>query len=140
MSAETVNALEVRGLAKSFGGVKAVGGVDFDVKRGELLALIGPNGAGKTTCFNMLNGQLRPNAGAVKFEGRELVGMKPIAALAAGDWDDAAVRALLYVAMVKQLPEPFAFDDMDMDFGALASQFAEPDLELEASMPMTAGP
>lgn len=77
VSAETVNALEVRGLAKSFGGVKAVGGVDFDVKRGELLALIGPNGAGKTTCFNMLNGQLRPNAGSVKFEGRELVGMKP---------------------------------------------------------------
>ena len=77
MSAEIVNALEVRGLAKSFGGVKAVGGVNFDVKRGELLALIGPNGAGKTTCFNMLNGKLRPNAGSVKFEGRELVGMKP---------------------------------------------------------------
>lgn len=70
----------------------------------------------------------------------ELVGMKPMAALAVGDWDDAAVRALLYVALVKQLPEPFAFDDMDMDFGALASQFAEPDLELEASMPMTVGP
>ena len=77
MSAEIVNALEVRGLAKSFGGVKAVGGVNFDVKRGELLALIGPNGAGKITCFNMLNCQLRPNAGSVKFEGRELVGMKP---------------------------------------------------------------
>lgn len=77
MSAENVNALEVRGLAKNFGGVQAVGGVNFDVKKGELLALIGPNGAGKTTCFNMLNGQLRPNAGSVKFEGRELVGMRP---------------------------------------------------------------
>jgi branched-chain amino acid transport system ATP-binding protein len=70
-------ALEVRGLTKHFGGVQAVGGVNFDVRRGELLALIGPNGAGKTTCFNMLNGQLKPNAGSVLFEGRELVGMRP---------------------------------------------------------------
>jgi len=51
--------------------------VSFDVEAGELLALIGPNGAGKTTCFNMLNGQIRPDAGSVKLDGRDLVGLAP---------------------------------------------------------------
>ena len=69
--------LAVENLAKTFGGVQAVGGVSLTVGKGELLALIGPNGAGKTTCFNMLNGQLRPDRGSVKLEGRELVGLKP---------------------------------------------------------------
>ncbi|MGI9417301.1 MAG: ABC transporter ATP-binding protein [Geminicoccaceae bacterium] len=69
--------LEVRDLTKSFGGVIAVDHVDFDLHEGELLALIGPNGAGKTTCFNMLNGQLKPDAGAITFAGRSLVGLSP---------------------------------------------------------------
>ncbi len=69
--------LAVRGLSKSFGGVHAVADVNFFLDAGELLALIGPNGAGKTTCFNMLNGQLPPDAGSVKLQGRELVGMTP---------------------------------------------------------------
>ena len=69
--------LEVRGLAKAFGGVRAVRGVGFDLAAGELLALIGPNGAGKTTCFNCLNGQLRPDAGSVRLNGQELVGLSP---------------------------------------------------------------
>ena len=69
--------LEVAGLAKAFGGVEAVAGVDFTLDRGELLALIGPNGAGKTTCFNCLNGQLRPDAGSVRLAGKELVGLPP---------------------------------------------------------------
>lgn len=69
--------LQVRGLQKSFGGVKAVDGIDFDVAAGELLALIGPNGAGKSTTFNMVNGQLRASGGSVKLDGRELVGLKP---------------------------------------------------------------
>jgi branched-chain amino acid transport system ATP-binding protein len=71
------NVLEVRGLSKRFGGVHAVRGVGFDLRAGELLAMIGPNGAGKTTCFNMLMGQLRPDAGSVRLEGRELVGLAP---------------------------------------------------------------
>jgi branched-chain amino acid transport system ATP-binding protein len=69
--------LEVRGLTKRFGGVTAVDGVDFDLRERELLALIGPNGAGKTTCFNMLNGQLKPDAGSVTFAGRSLKGLGP---------------------------------------------------------------
>jgi len=69
--------LEVQGLCKAFGGIQAVHDVSFGLAAGELLALIGPNGAGKTTCFNCLNGQLRPDAGSVRLEGRELVGLAP---------------------------------------------------------------
>ncbi len=69
--------LRVEGLRKAFGGVVAVDDVDFHVSRGELVALIGPNGAGKTTCFNMLNGQIRPDRGRVYFEGRDITGMEP---------------------------------------------------------------
>ena len=70
-------ALEVRDLTKWFGGVQAVDGVGFAVEPGTLLALIGPNGAGKTTCFNMLNGQLRPDRGSIRLFGDELVGLSP---------------------------------------------------------------
>ncbi|MFO1328332.1 MAG: ABC transporter ATP-binding protein [Rubrivivax sp.] len=69
--------LKVRGLGKSFGGVRAVDGIDFDIAPGELLALIGPNGAGKSTTFNMVNGQLRADSGSIQLEGTELVGMPP---------------------------------------------------------------
>jgi branched-chain amino acid transport system ATP-binding protein len=69
--------LQAEGLAKAFGGVKAVDGVSFKVEAGRLLALIGPNGAGKTTCFNMLNGQLKPDAGRVKLGGRDITGLAP---------------------------------------------------------------
>lgn len=72
-----MNLLEVRNLGKSFGGVRAVDGVSFDLAPGELLALIGPNGAGKSTTFNMVNGQLRADQGSIKFDGTELVGLKP---------------------------------------------------------------
>ena len=69
--------LQVEGLHKSFGGVQAVADVSFAVSAGEMLALIGPNGAGKSTCFNMLNGQLAPDAGIVRLEGRDIVGLRP---------------------------------------------------------------
>ena len=69
--------LKVRGLGKSFGGVRAVDGIDFDIAPGELLALIGPNGAGKSTTFNMVNGQLRADSGSIQLEGTELVGLAP---------------------------------------------------------------
>ena len=69
--------LTVKGLGKSFGGVKAVDGIDFTLNAGELLALIGPNGAGKSTTFNMVNGQLRADAGSILLDGVELVGLRP---------------------------------------------------------------
>ncbi|CAL9385481.1 Lipopolysaccharide export system ATP-binding protein LptB [Actinosynnema sp. ALI-1.44] len=75
--------LEVEGVELSFSGVKAVDGVSFTVGAGELFAIIGPNGAGKTSIFNVLSGVYRPQKGSVRFEGRELLGMRPhrIAAL-----------------------------------------------------------
>jgi branched-chain amino acid transport system ATP-binding protein len=69
--------LSIRQLSKSFGGVRAVNDVSFEIKRGEFLALIGPNGAGKSTCFNMINGQLPPDTGEIWFEGNKLNGRKP---------------------------------------------------------------
>ncbi len=69
--------LEASGLEKSFGGVQALRGVGFSLAAGEMLAMIGPNGAGKSTCFNILNGQLRPDAGSVTLAGASLVGLAP---------------------------------------------------------------
>jgi branched-chain amino acid transport system ATP-binding protein len=69
--------LVVEGLQKSFGGVRAVAGVSFELARGEILALIGPNGAGKSTCFNMLYGLITPDAGTVRLDGRDITAMRP---------------------------------------------------------------
>jgi branched-chain amino acid transport system ATP-binding protein len=69
--------LEVRGLAKSFGGFRAVGGVSFDEPQGSIGAVIGPNGAGKTTLFNLITGHIRPDAGEVKFKGSNVTGIAP---------------------------------------------------------------
>lgn len=69
--------LVVSGLARSFGGVRAVEDLSFDLAAGEALALVGPNGAGKSTTFNLINGQLRPDAGSVRLGGREVVGLAP---------------------------------------------------------------
>ena len=76
-AARSVTVLAAEGLRKSFNGVQAVRGVSFAVAAGEMLALIGPNGAGKSTCFNMLNGQLRPDAGRVRLNGRDITGLSP---------------------------------------------------------------
>ncbi len=72
-----MSVLEIRNLRKHFGGVRAVDGVSFTVEAGELVALIGPNGAGKSTCFNLVNGQLRPDAGEILLEGRNVAGLPP---------------------------------------------------------------
>ena len=69
--------LSVRGIEKSFGGFRAVDGVDLTVEAGERRAVIGPNGAGKTTFFNLLTGLLRPDGGTVELEGRDVTGVPP---------------------------------------------------------------
>jgi branched-chain amino acid transport system ATP-binding protein len=73
----STSALLVRGLAKHFGGVRALDGVDFEVPAGQCVALIGPNGAGKSTCFACLAGQQVPTAGEVLWQGQSLLGKPP---------------------------------------------------------------
>jgi branched-chain amino acid transport system ATP-binding protein len=72
-----MSVLAVRNLAKAFGGVRAVDDVSFDVAESEFLALIGPNGAGKSTCFNVINGQLAPDAGDIRLGDRSIRGLAP---------------------------------------------------------------
>jgi branched-chain amino acid transport system ATP-binding protein len=72
-----MSVLVAEGLRKRFGANEAVAGVSLAVESGEMVALIGPNGAGKSTCFNMLGGQLRPDEGVVRLEGRDVTGMAP---------------------------------------------------------------
>ena len=71
-----MSVLAIRSLSKAFGGVRAVNDVSFEIAPGEFLAMIGPNGAGKSTCFNMINGQLLPDAGEILFENRNISGLK----------------------------------------------------------------
>ena len=76
-SAGSAVVLTVDRLAKSFGGVEAVRDISFAVSAGEIVAMIGPNGAGKTTCFNLVNGQLAPDAGSVMLLGKRIDGLPP---------------------------------------------------------------
>jgi branched-chain amino acid transport system ATP-binding protein len=69
--------LEARGLARRFGGVAAVAGIDLDVADGEFVSIIGPNGAGKSTLFNLISGLDRPDAGTVRFGGADVTGAAP---------------------------------------------------------------
>src|SRR5438876_9822489 len=69
--------LQIEHLTKAFGGLMAVQDVSFTVAAGELVALIGPNGAAKTTCFNLVNGQLVPDAGSVVLCGERIDGLPP---------------------------------------------------------------
>ena len=88
--------LEVRGLSKSFGGLAAVDAASLDVRADEIVALIGPNGAGKTTLFACIAGFTRPDAGSVRFLGRELTGVPPHRVCAQG------------IARTFQIAQPFA--------------------------------
>jgi branched-chain amino acid transport system ATP-binding protein len=69
--------LKATGVSKFFGGLKAVSDFDVYINKGELIGLIGPNGAGKTTAFNLFTGVYQPTSGAIDFDGRSLLGMKP---------------------------------------------------------------
>lgn len=68
--------LKVDKLVKSFGGLKAIQGVNFTVEKGQIASIIGPNGAGKTTLFNMLTGFYTPDSGNIQLDGNDLVGLK----------------------------------------------------------------
>jgi len=88
--------LEVRKVSKRFGGVRALNDVDLDVEAGQLVGLIGPNGAGKTTLFHVISGVLRPDAGRIRFRGRDVTRCAPDAICHAG------------IARTFQVVKPFA--------------------------------
>ena len=93
-------ALVVTGLSRHFGGVVAVDGVDFEVRRGEILGVIGPNGAGKTTVFEIVAGFTAPDAGRVLFEGTDVTAGTPEQRARAGlvrSFQDAALFSTLTV-------------------------------------------
>jgi branched-chain amino acid transport system ATP-binding protein len=87
--------LEVAGLRKSFGSIVVADDLDLAIARGEAVGVIGPNGAGKTTLFNLIAGGLSPNAGTIRFDGRDLAGTPPQARCRAG------------IARTHQIPQPF---------------------------------
>ena len=70
--------LEVRDLRKAYGAIQAVGGVSFEVMPGEIFGVIGPNGSGKTTMFNSVLGQIAPDAGEIRLNGRDITGLSPL--------------------------------------------------------------
>ncbi len=70
--------LEVKGLKKSYGAIRAVGGVSFQVMPGEIFGVIGPNGSGKTTMFNSVLGQIEPDAGEIHLNGQNITGLSPL--------------------------------------------------------------
>jgi len=72
----TESFLEIKQLTKSFGGLRAVNDVGFSMERDQILGLIGPNGAGKTTLLRLITGILKPDAGSIRFMGKEIVGRK----------------------------------------------------------------
>ncbi len=69
--------LEVDGISKSFGGLKALNDIRFAVNEGEIFGLMGANGAGKTTLFAVIAGQIRPSGGEVRFRGQRITGLRP---------------------------------------------------------------
>ena len=76
--------LAVEDVSLAFGGVRALAGVSFDIRKGEIRAIIGPNGAGKTSMLNVINGFYQPQSGRITFKGKERTSMRPYAAAAGG--------------------------------------------------------
>ena len=110
--------LRVENLHKSFGGIHAVAGVSFSLAAGEIVALIGPNGAGKSTCFNLLNGQLRPDGGRILLNNSDVTD-KPVRALChlgvgrgfqvAATFTSMSVRENVQIALVSRAGEIWRF-------------------------------
>lgn len=87
--------LTLDNLSKSFGSLRAVDGVHLEVAQGEALGIIGPNGAGKSTLFNLITGLIKPDAGTVRFDGRDITHARPRARCIAG------------IGRSFQIPHPF---------------------------------
>jgi ABC-type branched-subunit amino acid transport system ATPase component/ABC-type branched-subunit amino acid transport system permease subunit len=129
--------LDVQGLRKSFGGVRAVRGVDFDVRVGETLGLIGPNGAGKTTTFELLGGFVRADAGRVIYDGEDITALSPEARARLGlirSFQDAAlfptltVRETVRLSLEREHPTSFFASVLGLPAGERAKQALTDDL------------
>ena len=92
--------LETTRLGKRFGGVEALGNIDFSLAEGELRCLIGPNGAGKSTFFKVLTGQIKPSRGSVRYRGRDITG-----------WTSSQISRL---GMGIKMQVPSVFDGLDV--------------------------
>lgn len=92
----SMDILQITKIVKHFGGVKAVNGVGFELRRGEILGLIGPNGSGKTTVFNLISGVYKPDDGRVVFNGENITGLPPAKVCKQG------------IVRTFQIPRPFA--------------------------------
>lgn len=91
--------LDVKNLGISFGGLRAVNGVNMDIEEGELYGLIGPNGAGKTTIFNLLTGVYKPDEGIIRLDGEDITGKKTIDINKAG-----IARTFQNIRLFKDMP------------------------------------
>jgi ABC-type branched-subunit amino acid transport system ATPase component len=111
--------LEIEGVRKAYGGLVALVGVALCAERGEILGLIGPNGSGKSTLFNIISGQVSPDAGSVRLDGRELVGLPPHAICHLG------------VGRTFQLLSPFPYLALTENVG-VGLRFGEPDVRRPA--------
>lgn len=104
VDADRASLLEVKDLSKAFGGLRAVDGLSFTVREGEILGLIGPNGSGKTTVFNLIAGAFPPDGGRVRFAGRHIT------------WETPSSRAGLGIArtfqLVRALPNLSVLDNI----------------------------
>jgi len=112
--------LVVEDLTKSFGGLLAVNGLSFAVRRGEILGLIGPNGAGKSTTFNLLAGVLRPDRGRIVFRGQEITGRYPFETVRLG--------------LVRTFQHPHLFPEMTVLENAMLGTYPRTHAPMLASM------
>ena len=87
--------LEIRGLTKSFGSLKAADGIDLSIAKGDAVGIIGPNGAGKSTLFNLITGSLAPDAGRIRLNGADITHAK------------AHERCIAGIGRSHQIPKPF---------------------------------
>jgi branched-chain amino acid transport system ATP-binding protein len=115
--------LEVQELSCAFGGVRAVDGVTFTLRPGEIVGLIGPNGAGKTTLVNLITGVVRPSSGVVRFEGRDVTRQRP--------WQAARQGLARTFQVVQPFPEMTVLENVAA--GALFAGHASSRVDAEAA-------
>lgn len=122
--------LSGRGVTHSFGGLRAVRNLDFDVSEGEIVGLIGPNGAGKTTLFNLVSGAIPPKEGTIRFKGEDITGLRP---------DQICHRGLARTFQTTKLfTEMSGFDNVRLAlvFGNPGRSFTFKQAEAEANLMM----